>query len=207
MHRSSKTKVKKEDGTGSRSAEKLASSSRNASSTSLPDTSAQVARRSPTRSGRSTPVINDDGSISVKREEVTPAFESEAPAASTSSASASIASAKPQRGKEIAQERRIQLFTKPQDEIRKATIDRFCATLLPILLDVYSASIGAQIRTKTFQSMLKIVHFSSKEHLPTILTVSLACLGDQWTQLTCEIRLFPWPVSSHPASLLEISFR
>lgn len=94
-----------------------------------------------------------------------------------------------------AQEKRTEMFASVEGT-RKTTVERFFALLLPILLDVYLASVGVQVRSKTFQSMLKIVQFCSKEYLPTILTVSwaiLECICG--TDVVAAFRLSPWPVS------------
>ena len=170
MHRS-KAKVRKEDASSSRNAGDFLvvstpSSSSNAHSRDSPQRSPN---RSPTRTGRSTPIINDDGSIFVKREETTPAFDLEQPTSTFTSSAFTNAV----RAKEIVQQRRVELITilDGEDGKRKETVNRFFALLLPILLDVYAASIGVQVRTKTFQSMLKIVQYCSRDYLPIILTV------------------------------------
>lgn len=169
MHRSSKSKIKKEDankalgdllGVGT------------SSSTSAPTT--RSSRFSPSRTGRSTPHILDDGSIVVKTEEDASTFDGPASGSASGSLSSalptsSIPGAKP--SKEAAQERRVELITREEPPQRKESINRFFAMLLPILLDVYAASVGVQVRSKTFQNMLKIVQYCDKTYLPEVLTV------------------------------------
>ena len=175
MHRT-KAKVKKEEtalGSSRAGGDLLSTISDITTSSARPFSSPhRSSNRSPNRSGRSTPKINDDGSISVKREELTPALDLDQPITSTSSTHNAFGNAV--RARESAQERRVELLTnlKDGDGRRKETVNRFFALLLPILLEVYTASVGIQIRTKTFQSMLKIVQYCDQEHLPTILIVS-----------------------------------
>lgn len=76
----------------------------------------------------------------------------------------------PPKPKETAQEKRVQSF-RTEDVKKLDGIHRFFALLLPILLDVYVASVGVQVRSKAFQSMLKIVQYCHQEYLRTILTV------------------------------------
>lgn len=188
MHRSSRHKEK------DKGRVKKEEASSQWASTSTPSSSARLQAQTPTmsgavptapstsrrssnrshRSGRSTPIINDDGSITIKREEVTPALDSEPAGGQLSVAALSSASTSTHRAKDAAQEKRVSMFDSLEssgDEKRQRTVNRFMALLLPILLDVYSASIGVQIRSKTFQSMLKIVQYTDKSYLPTILTV------------------------------------
>lgn len=175
MHRSSKSKVKKED--ASKAFGDLLSVGTSGSS-SAPAT--RSSRSSPSRTGRSTPHILDDGSIVVKTEEEASTFDAPATTSASSSLSASLptpaaAAAKP--SKEAAQERRVELITSDEPSQRKESINRFFAMLLPILLDVYAASVGVQVRSKTFQNMLKIVQYCDKAYLPEVLTVRIShCL-------------------------------
>lgn len=183
MHRSSKSsKVKKED---------TANPDTSMLSTSAPaESSSRLAQRA-SRSGRSTPNTNRDGSVAVKVEESTPALEDGLSGLSTSMPTSSgwdvsLRSATGPgssslstmlKNKEGTQERRVELFHPPASsefDSRRQHLSRFFSTLLPILLDVYVASIGVQVRSKTFQIMLKIVYYCDKAYLPNILTVSFA---------------------------------
>lgn len=179
MHRSKPSRVKKEEATPDTSL----------LSTSAPaESSSRLAQRA-TRSGRSTPTAQRDASVAVKTEEITPALEDGLTTVSTSVPTTSGWDVGPRgalggstsllanmlKNKEGNQERRLEVFQPsptPENEARRAHIKRFFGTLLPILLDVYVASIGVQVRSKTFQIMLKIVYFCDKEYLPTVLTVS-----------------------------------
>lgn len=163
------------------------SSSSTARSSTSDVSASTTPNRSPNRTGRSTPIINDDGSITVKREE------SIGIAGASSSASARSTST---RTKESMQERRVELFASKENVQRREVVDRFCAMLLPILLDVYSASVGVQVRSRTFQSMLKIIQYADVDYLPTILTVSQCCISRLSSLLNSFIcRLCQW----HPS--------
>lgn len=171
-----KSKLKKEDPSSSRNSGE--SSGIGSASPFLTSQSIRSPHRSPNRSpsrtGHSTPSTNNEGVVSIKREELTPSLERD-----HSSATVSINNTlgfNTARGKESVQERRAQLFSTLGDvegkhKEKRQTFHRFFALLLPILLDVYSASVGVQVRTKTFQSMLKIVQYCDKDYLPTILAV------------------------------------
>jgi E3 ubiquitin-protein ligase TRIP12 len=176
MHRSKK--VKKEESAGP-SASLL--------SASAPPEPSMLSQRA-SRSGRSTPTANSDANVSVKLEEFTPALEESVATASTSLPSSgwgdsstnqaatggSSMLANMLKNKKGTQERRIELLSPsaaPEFDQRRTQVNRFYSTLLPVLLDVYTASIGVQVRSKTFQIMLKIVYYCDKSYLPTILTV------------------------------------
>lgn len=208
MHRSKSSKVKKEDITPDTSL----------LSTSAPaESSSRLTQRS-TRSGRSTP---RDASVAVKTEEFTPALEdglasisSSVPTSSgwdvgprgTLGSSTTSALTSMLKSKEGNQERRLEVFqpsSSPDNDTRRTHLRRFFGTLLPILLDVYIASIGVQVRSKTFQIMLKIVYYCDKEYLPTILTVS------QYDRSLCifTLNLFRWCIQIVPmASFLASCF-
>lgn len=181
MHRSSRSKVKKEASTSSDALQVAPSASAASSLSSSPQRSPH---RPPGRSGRSTPRINDDGTITIKAEETTPALDESVPVLATSAPTESMIKS--------AQEKRTEMFANLEGT-RKTTVERFFALLLPILLDVYAASVGVQVRSKTFQSMLKIVQFCSKEYLPTILTVS--AFNDYRHLADSHLRSCPWQAS------------
>lgn len=168
MHRSSRSKVKKE---GASTSSDVLQVGRSESAASSLSSSPQRSQPRPSgRSGRSTPHINDDGTISIKAEEMTPALDDLLPPAG--GAGSLSTSAPTESMVKSAQEKRTEMFANLEGT-RKVTVERFFALLLPILLDVYSASVGVQVRSKTFQDMLKLVHFCSAEYLPTILTVRI----------------------------------
>jgi E3 ubiquitin-protein ligase TRIP12 len=182
MHRSKSSRVKKEE---------VATPDTSMLSTSAPaESSTRFIQRS-TRSGRSTPSNPRDASVAVKLEESTPALDDALATLSTSLPASSGWDAPPRsatgpatsslatllKNKEGNQDRRVELFhppASPEYDARRKHLNRFFSTLLPILLDVYIASIGVQVRSKTFQIMLKIVYYCDKASLPNILTVSLA---------------------------------
>lgn len=206
MHRSSKSKVKKEEGSAGPSTSLLSSSAPAASSIlSRP-------RRGSQRSGRVSPTQRESSEVAVKIEESTPTLDDEMPFASssvpqsTSSWGAARATAMSStstnpasglaRSRDGSQARRTELFNPPatpEFEGRRKQVNRFFSTLLPILLDVYSASIGVQVRYRTFQSMLQIVYYADKDHLPTILTVCVytCALGNHHTELFRSSQIVP----------------
>ena len=51
---------------------------------------------------------------------------------------------------------------------------RYYALLLPTLVDVYSASVNAQVRTKAVLGLLKIINFCDHDDLGFILKVRLS---------------------------------
>lgn len=201
MHRSSRSKVKKEGASTSSDALQIGRSESAASSLS---SSPQRSQPRPSgRSGRSTPHINDDGTISIKAEETTPALDDLLPPVGGAAGSLST-SAPTESMVKSAQEKRTEMFANLEGT-RKVTVERFFALLLPILLDVYSASVGVQVRSKTFQDMLKVVHLCSAEYLPTILTVCIHSPSERDAADHAHCRLFPWPVSLPPAIHRRIS--
>lgn len=172
MHRSSRSKVKQEEAAAAALAASHTAGADTielATGTSRRSRTASSRNRSPERrkSGRSTPNNrSSDATRPVKTEEATPALED--------SSAAQDALSTAVRNREAAQAKRIELFEAagPENSERRSTVQRFCALLLPTLLDVYSASVGVAVRSKTFQSMLKMVQYSSIDYLPTLLTVS-----------------------------------
>lgn len=73
--------------------------------------------------------------------------------------------------KEVAAEKRVKLLS-DGSEARNLVVKRYYALLLPMLVDVYSASVNAQLRTKAVLGLLKIVNFCDAESLASILNVS-----------------------------------
>lgn len=205
MHRSKSSKVKKEENI---------TPDTSILSTSAPAESSSRLTQRMTRSGRSTP---RDSSVAVKMEEVTPALEdgvgglsSSLPAASGWDAPARSATGAGNSGltsllkkRDGTQDRRVELFNPPASseyESRRKHLSRFFSTLLPILLDVYVASVGVQVRSKTFQIMLKIVYYCDQSYLPTILTVSLTAVVLTRTLLTLFALFKIVPMASFLAS-------
>lgn len=73
--------------------------------------------------------------------------------------------------KEVAAEKRVRLLSEGP-EARNLVVKRYYALLLPTLVDVYSASVNAQVRTKAVLGLLKIVNFCDAESLASTLKVS-----------------------------------
>lgn len=213
MHRSSKSaKVKKEENV---------TPDTSMLSTSAPAESSSRLQQRATRSGRSTPTTQRDPSVAVKQEELTPALEDglasisssvpttsgwDAPRRSNIGSSGTSMLTGLLKTKEGTQDRRLELFSPPHtkdNEARRNHLNRFFGTLLPILLDVYIASVGVQVRSKTFQIMLKIVYYCDQSVLPSILTVSIdiqPCVRYRGLMCCASFRSCPWPLSLHHAS-------
>jgi E3 ubiquitin-protein ligase TRIP12 len=69
-------------------------------------------------------------------------------------------------------EHRIELFNDPA-EARQTALKRFYALMLPTLVDIYSASVGVSVRSKSMLGMTKVVFLCPKEYLTQILNVRL----------------------------------
>lgn len=89
----------------------------------------------------------------------------------TSSSSRSVQRSIRSSQKAAAIEKRLELLTQGSEE-RSKLVMRLYSLLLPILVDVYSASVNSTIRSKATLGMLKIVNFCDAVPLRTILTVS-----------------------------------
>lgn len=69
--------------------------------------------------------------------------------------------------KEISPDRNELLRSKP------AVVGRFMRVLVPILIDVYAASVITPVRVKTLTGLLKAVSFLDADGLKRVLAVSL----------------------------------
>lgn len=108
----------------------------------------------------------------VKTEERSPSVDLSAPA-SSASPHRSLAASSPSKSiaasKEQANEHRIELLQSSDPSERKEAVARFHALLLPTLLDVYSASVGINVRSKSMLGLTKMMHFAPKEQLRIVL--------------------------------------
>jgi E3 ubiquitin-protein ligase TRIP12 len=74
-------------------------------------------------------------------------------------------------------------------------VGRFMRLMVPVLIDVYAASVITSVRLKTLTGLLKAVGFLETEHLKQVFSVGpFHYLPNQMlTRFTPS--LFPWPVS------------
>ena len=80
-------------------------------------------------------------------------------------------------------------------------VQRFLNSLVPILVDVYAASVAIQVRTRTLSGLLKAVSWMEADALSTVLKVRSST---RWDSLLVVNRLFGlrtflWPVLSAPS--------
>jgi E3 ubiquitin-protein ligase TRIP12 len=54
---------------------------------------------------------------------------------------------------------------------KAAVVDRFMQLLIPILVDVYAASVASPVRVKTLTGLLKAMSFLEEEAIKTVLKV------------------------------------
>lgn len=92
---------------------------------------------------------------------------------SSSRAGSSSRSGKSRETKEALIDKRVQLLRDASPE-RRLVINRFYALMLPILVDICTASVSPQVRTKAVLGLLKIVNYCDVEELTEILHVSCA---------------------------------
>lgn len=98
------------------------------------------------------------------------------PSTSTSSAPAPVSSHRIRSSrskdsiKDATNEKRIELLNEGPAS-RNLVVKRYFALMLPTLVDVYSASVNTQVRTKAVLGMLKIINFCDAESLAYILKV------------------------------------
>lgn len=72
--------------------------------------------------------------------------------------------------KDALTEKRCELLNAGPDS-RTLVVKRFYALLLPILIDVYAASVNTQVRMKAVLGLMKIINFCDPEGLGSILKV------------------------------------
>lgn len=104
------------------------------------------------------------------------ASSSAAPAANDDAASTETAVAEPEEGSAPATPDRFELLrSKPE------VVGRFMDLMVPILIDVYAASVITPVRVKTLTGLLKAVSFLDADGLKRVLTVGftifMICLG------------------------------
>lgn len=104
----------------------------------------------------------------VKTEETSPTIDSSS-AASTAPSAALTAAKAAANLKEAANDLRIDLLQNTSPPERLETVARFHALLLPTLVDVYSASVGISVRSKSMLALTKIMHFAPKDLLALVL--------------------------------------
>lgn len=68
---------------------------------------------------------------------------------------------------DLATEARLTLL-----KSRPELTDRFLKIIVPVLVDVYAASVALRVRTKVLTALLKTVSFLSSEDLTKVLQVS-----------------------------------
>ena len=73
--------------------------------------------------------------------------------------------------KDALAEKRYELLSSGP-ESRTLVVKRYYALLLPTLIDVYSASVDNQVRTKAVLALMKIINFCDSETLSSTLKVS-----------------------------------
>jgi E3 ubiquitin-protein ligase TRIP12 len=87
-------------------------------------------------------------------------------------------------------------------------VDRFIRAILPVLVDVYAASVAARVRTKVLNGLVKAVAFAAPDELKKALQVSFPVRRGH-VKLTDS--LFPWRVSSgqsfRPRTIRHLSSR
>ncbi|GAA5905899.1 putative ubiquitin-protein ligase UFD4 [Sporobolomyces salmoneus] len=88
----------------------------------------------------------------------------------TSSSHRSSRSSKPRNStKEALAQKRLDLVSTEASAKRQLVVKRYFALLLPTLVDVYSASVTPQVRSKAVLGLLKIVQFCEETALADIL--------------------------------------
>jgi len=75
--------------------------------------------------------------------------------------------------KDLLARKRMDLVSTDAPPKRQLVVKRYFALLLPTLVDVYSASVSPQVRSKAVLGLLKIVQFCQEDALADILHVSL----------------------------------
>lgn len=75
--------------------------------------------------------------------------------------------------KDVLAQKRLELVSTEASPKRQLVVKRYFALLLPILIDVYSASVSPQVRSKAVLGLVKIVQFCDEQALADILHVSL----------------------------------
>lgn len=104
--------------------------------------------------------------VDIKMEEVDPVISaSSAPSSSRSSKHAA---------RDALAEKRYELFNLGS-ESRTLVIKRYYTLLLPTLIEVYSASVDSQVRTKAVLGLMKIINFCDADSLSYILKASSFC--------------------------------
>lgn len=76
--------------------------------------------------------------------------------------------------KDALAQKRLDLVSSEAPAKRQLVVKRYFALLLPTLVDVYSASVSPQVRSKAVLGLLKIVQFCDEKALADILHVSSA---------------------------------
>ena len=107
---------------------------------------------------------------------------SAARARSSSRAGSSSRSGKSRESKEALLDKRVVLLRDATPE-RKLVINRFYALVLPILVDICTASVSPQVRTKAVLGLLKIVNYCDVEELMEILQVSRHVCSGRYLEL------------------------
>lgn len=71
--------------------------------------------------------------------------------------------------KDVLLNKRLELVSPDATPARKLVLKRYFALLLPTLIDVYSASVSPQVRSKAVLGLLKMVQFCEEDSLADIL--------------------------------------
>lgn len=87
----------------------------------------------------------------------------------SSSSSRKSRSTRSTADKDVLLNKRLELVSADASPERKLVLRRYFALLLPTLIDVYSASVSSQVRSKAVLGLLKMVQFCEEEPLADIL--------------------------------------
>lgn len=152
-------------------------------------------RSGPTRrSSRSSRVAEASNSTPGTGESTPVVGASALPGTNTSAEAARDSAMRNKREAEVQLEQRMDLF-KAQPEL----LAKFIKAIVPVLVDVYAASVTQRVRTKVLSGLLKAIAFAEPELLRATLRVSLF---DRLHR--ADSSLFPWPASCVPSSLPKI---
>lgn len=106
---------------------------------------------------------------------------------------------KQKKEQELQQEQRMELFKAHPDLLSK-----FIKAILPVLVDVYAASVATRVRTKVLNGLTRAVAFSEPEQLRATLRVSRSAVH---SQCGADIRRCLWQASSARSFRREITRR